>query len=438
MNWYKDIKIAQQLIADISRVISKSDFERRVQMLYNEYKNYFDEDITSWQKWIQEDPYNVYLSLDSDAAFNRNYMQNISGDITPHDLVEAYLGGMLNDANQQFYQHTQSPIESTDVGERDLPWQAAEQTKLSANEARSLFQLASQRKNKSNESEVMEARKDMLLFYNTDRELSAKIGITDSELNKKIRSMVGFSFASKQLHEGLNENIPTEHQWSGMLNSSFVGHNSISPEDLDQFVKGIDVSEAGEKSYYGQNGESLRKYIATTFMAIDTRLSYDDLSFKIGQFEKKTTRGKFHSSENSITISDVNVGTVAHEIGHYLDYKFSRELYPNVVFGLSEMSLGDIERFANKLNMIEPKKEWYKKTKLFMEEIRKRGDISSAYLQSATETFARFIDKFTSWTTKKAGGFVYERDSYLDDNFSERDFMTWVRLLQEKSYVDSL
>ena len=432
MNWYKS---AQQ--EDASSIISKSDFERRLQMLFNQYREALD--YKSWQQWIREDPNGVYLTLDSDADFYRNYMQNVSEDINIRDIVDAYLNGQLKDIPQQPYQYTQMPIERTDIGERTLPWQAEEQKELSVDEAQSLYQLASQRKTKSNEQEVFDARKKILLFYNTDKDLAVKIGIADAELNKRIRSMVGFSVSSKRLHERLNQDIPSEHQWSGMLNSSFIGQNKISPEELDQFVKNIDVSDEGVKSYYYKdNGEMLRRYIAATFMAIDTRLAYDDLSFKIGRFEKSTTNGNYSSQENLITISDININTIAHEIGHYLDYKFSRELYPKAAYGLSEMSIGDIDRFSDMNNISDPKKEWFKKAKSFIEDIRKGGDISSEYTQRPGETFSRFIDRFTSWTNKKAGGYVYDRESYRQDKFSEQDFVTWVRLLQEKSYVDSL
>jgi len=165
-------------------------------------------------------------------------------------------------------------------------------------------------------------------------------------------------------------------------------------------------------------------------MSIDTRISYNDLSFIIGSFEKRSTNGRYSPNKKLITVADVNPNTIAHEIGHYLDHKWAEEYFGGTI----DRYLTDVieVRFQT---LPEGHKEWAMKFREFVHgNLVGKSDIWSEYTQQPREVFARFIDRFTQWTTgRKNLGDLSRRD----DSFSESDFLTWVRLLQEKSYVDA-
>ena len=424
-------------IEDISKFITKKDFEDIITRIYNQNKEYLMDDdppINSWMDWIKEDSsYNIGNAIDSDAVVYDMYFRGLPELMNKADLVEAYKQGLLKDNVEQPY--TYEPIEfKEDIKEErePLPWEKAKTKIVDDKKAKLVYEKATQRMTQSNQEEISSYRKELFYMYNSDKELAKKIGISDAELNKKIKSLTGFSITAKKSQDWLNRNIPEDHQWNGIANSSFIGRQVVKPEDLDTLVKKIDVSKDGQDFYFAQSGELLRRQIATVFLAIDSRINYQDLSFEIGDCnpdnKNKTIGGLFLATENKIRISRVYQDTVAHEIGHYLDYKFSKELNENCVEGLSAAYYINSQ---NKEYM-----DWINKYRAFVKNLMKKSDIGSEYLQKPTEVFARFIAQFVRWTTSQAGRVYSDHNSYRGDKFTDSDFRTFVHLLQEKSYID--
>jgi len=424
-------------IEDISKFITKKDFEDIITRIYNQNKEYLMDDdppINSWMDWIKEDSsYNIGNAIDSDAVVYDMYFRGLPELMNKADLVEAYKQGLLKDNVEQPY--TYEPIEfKEDIKEErePLPWEKAKTKIVDDKKAKLVYEKATQRMTQSNQEEISSYRKELFYMYNSDKELAKKIGISDAELNKKIKSLTGFSITAKKSQDWLNRNIPEDHQWNGIANSSFIGRQVVKPEDLDTLVKKIDVSKDGQDFYFAQSGELLRRQIATVFLAIDSRINYQDLSFEIGDCnpdnKNKTIGGLFLVTENKIRISRVYQDTVAHEIGHYLDYKFSKELNENCVEGLSAAYYINSQ---NKEYM-----DWINKYRAFVKNLMKKSDIGSEYLQKPTEVFARFIAQFVRWTTSQAGRVYSDHNSYRGDKFTDSDFRTFVHLLQEKSYID--
>ena len=156
--------------------------------------------------------------------------------------------------------------------------------------------------------------------------------------------------------------------------------------------------------------------------AVDTRIDYHDLSFKIGKCEKPTSLGQYFPRTNTIIISDLLEKTVAHEIGHYLDYKWARQ------YGSNYTPLSDSSYVA----IPEGHQEWAKKYRTFVHNLMDKSDIISEYTQKPSEVFARFVAKFSNWCSGNRYS-SHERS----DKFSVQDYMVFVKLLQEKSYLDA-
>jgi len=431
MNWLQKIAMP---------IFSLQQFEDMAQRVFNRNREYLKEEgITNWRTWVTEgDPYSLSLVFESDYDIYDRYLRSLPEETRAIDLIKMYQQGQLPNYEQPLYKYQPGEIESIDVGKRLLPWQKQNPELLTAEQSRQLYEMAIQRLTPSNRSTVIEARKNLYIAHNADPGFIEKVGITQTELNKKMRTMAGLRVAARRKEEQINNNIPEEHQWVGITNSTFMGRQQMSHDDLDKFVKNIDVTKHG-KGFYGSNGgTALRGYIITTFLAIDTRLQYDDLSFEIGKCKKTTANGEYSNSQKKITISDMSPNTVAHEIGHYLDYKFS-EAYGDKINSLSRsIMVSSTNPGITHLNLPIPQLKWADKYKEFVQNLMDKSDIWSEYTQGASEVFSRFIDKFVGWVSKQSNNY-YHRDLLTErnDRFTEQDYITFIKLMQEKSYLDA-
>ena len=432
MNFKKWIETQDQPIN-----ITKTEFENMLQRVYNIHRaNFREYGIKSWMQWVKEGtPEDIALTLDSERSFYDRYFRHLPEDIRVDDVVTAYLQGRLPNTPIAITSPTQLAIEPTGEPKTKLPWMPQQKQSYSPQELQGIYQAANQRVNNKNRDEVTDARRNLFLAFNSDAELSNKLGITKSELNKKVKTYANFTVRARDLDQQFNKNIPLEHQWGGIINSSFLSKSQIKPEDLDQFVKEIDVPTAGQEFYSGDQGQRLRNYILTTFLSIDTGLSYKDLSFRIGKIvgRRNETRGLYQSVDKRITISNLSPNTVAHEIGHYLDHQFA------LSFGVNYGRLVD----ATHITANRPSKEipiqqlqWVDKYRQFIYNLMDKSDIVSEYSQDAGEVLARFVDFFVTWTGKQAGHWM-GREPFYNDKFTLGDCRTWVRLLQEKSFLDT-
>ncbi len=404
--------------------IYHEDAERMIQSVFNVNRSELAEDgIKTWREWLDRiGPAWIGMAIDNDAGLYNLYLSKEPEGTHGADIVEQFVGGQLP-RKPQVYQPVQRPtVEPTGFQENRLPWQSQPHEALDAVQARDLYERATQR---GGNEEVAEARKSLYFAFNKDKLLAQKIGISQRELNDRIRSYSGLRVKDTHLEDSLNRDVPEEHQWTGITNSTFLGKQTVSNEELDQFVKDIDV-EKGATYWHGTVGEQLRHGILTTFLAIDTRIDYGDLSFVINKIEKRGKRfgGEYSNTERKITISDVNPNTIAHEVGHYLDYKWARNL------GIMTSPLSETMGVSG---INEDQSSWHQRFRLFIHSLAERADIYSEYTQERREIFARFIDAFMQWSNR---GRVH-RESYRADKFEERDYHTFVSLLQEKSYLDS-
>ncbi len=432
----------------IAPPISREEFEDMMARGYGIAKSYNDHELEddaskpsrrlmTWKEWHQHyGDDHVSMMLDNERAIHDRFLSHWPEDYTLDHALRDYREGRLPSRDKSRYQHQNLPIESADVGARNLPWQPQNRQPLSQQQAMAIWQAASVKLTKSNEKQVMDARKGLFFAFNSDPQLSQKIGIKPSELNRKIKSYGGLTAAGHKLEMNLNNQVPEEHTWNGISNSTFLGKMAVDPEDLEQFVKSISVDGPVKHYYMSDSGKTLRRYIASTFLGIDTRISYKDLSFRVGEINpepyKRPPRGVYMSRTKSINIADLNPNTVAHEVGHYLDDKWGDE-YSYAGGNASYLS----ELVGGRKDLPPAHAEWVRRHAAFIRNLCDKGNISSAYYQEPKETFARFIDFFTMWTAKQAGSTMFHQHHTYADGFTPQDAATFVRLLQEKSYIDA-
>lgn len=426
MNWLQ--KTSQQLL-------SRSEFENMVQRVFNRNREYLrEEGIHTWKQWLNTyDDYNLSLVLESDHDIYDRFLRDLPENTMAIDLIKLYRQNQLPETQKEPYTFQRRPIEPTQI-EPSLPWQSKNIQELTPEEAKNIYEIAKQRKTKSNSPQVNEARKTIFFAYYLNPQISKILDVTPT----KLRSFAGLKKHQIDAEKSLNRDVPTEHQWVGMTNSSFIGRQQVDIADLDQFVASINVQKEG-RSYWLNQGDILRRYILDAFMSIDSRLSYEDLAFEIGKCETevggrtKRHRGQYFSREKKIVIADLNPHTVAHEIGHYLDHKWTLEYLKQYGQYLSEINIDKYPLLIKK-EVSEEHKEWIKKYQNFIQNnLMNKSEIYSEYTQSAKEVFARFIDRFVRWTQNYQ---YYTPPSYFD-KFTESDYKVFVQLLQEKSFLDA-
>lgn len=445
-DWYMAVNPVRQAVKQNT---TERDVEHLIEMAYNRGREFFREvGYNTWQQWWAADPDEVVSAIANDADLY-NYATNFLDEEDDYDvraLLDAYKNGDLKGRYREpiILNPQMGPSRPLSLTQPE-PWSPSKKD-LGADEAKTLYTLASSRLTRKNSSVVVEARKSIFLAFNSDKTLAEKIGVPKKDLDKQIRKFSGLTATALETENRLNlsrssegevTEIEHEYRWSGITNTSYLGRAVLDPDDMSSLFGKIHVEKGGEKSgYFHSPGSMLRHYIAQVALAIDTRMSYRDLEFKIGTFERHTVRGEFTPGRKpTITVRADSPFTVAHEMGHYLDFKFGRE------YGLDSYSLSD-SKMINTTNEFYRSRyahehlRWAEKFHQFVDELMTRTDTRSEYTQRRHETFARFVSFFVTWTSKVATKRSFENSPFRD-KFTDLDCRNWVRLLQEKSYLDA-
>jgi plasmid maintenance system antidote protein VapI/uncharacterized protein YerC len=427
----------------ISQNISKKDAERLIDRAYPLFKEYYK----SKQDWLSQGVDNVVMEMESDFNTMKNFeslmKQNETtsklwqeSELTMHDLVDSYLKGHLKDINtnnefsiKNFPESASAPVKKIDDKFYSAP-------RIKKADPKTIWESAKARLTTKNEREVMAARDDLFVLNNIDSDLPNKLGISRDELSKFVQNHSGASTKGIKIENELNTGIHPENKWTGITNTTAIRRANIADEVVANSVKKIDLNG---RSFYQPDLRSMNRHISRTFMAIDTKLSYKDLSFYVKSLSERKAKGLYEASTKTITIDKNLQNTVAHEIGHYLDDKWSRE------FGVT----GGISRYEPSWDYIkknygvsDEKIKWGKDFNKFVEKLTERsetGEFSSLkaeYLQDRGEVFARFVDKFVTWVDQTANKRAFVENSWYRDIFTEKQFKDFVKILQNKSYID--
>lgn len=427
--------------------ISKDEVEQLLKRAYPFVSDFYD----SFEDWMEQDSNTIDLEIESNDITLMRRSEKLReraevpdgkgyrGDVSLSEIIDLYKEGKLtkSTANLDAPRRTDIKTDSSVQPTLTQPFSPKVDSTVAVESLKQLYNTANQRVASSNREAVQKARLDLFVQYNANPNLASELGVTPAELNKKIRTMAGFPASGSSVQRDLNQGVAPQYQWIGISNSSYITKQSLQAESVDPMVKKV----TDKTAKWGQpDGKMLRDYILRTMFAIDTRISYADLTFKVESLERAL--GQYNNQRIEITINTGSSNTVAHEIGHYLDYKWAREIgFDNSLTELTQAGFNK-KLIQEQYNLSDEHMAWVESFKDFSYRLSNVSDLgrdnkSASYRQNPTETFARFVDKFVQWTNKQAGVREWAESGYYDDKFTESQFREFVTLLQEKAFLDA-
>lgn len=411
-----DMATCKQMIERIYRIVNPNQYEDTPI-----YKN-----AEHWLELVGASEVAMYV--DNEYLIQEKYLNNIpaliDGDIYSEDIIEAYQDGALNGGNNK-KQAVRLNISENIEGE-DSRFFAPQKV----DEAKKLYEVAKQKVTNANRQEVMQARARILIFAHNKGAVEA-LGITQTELNKNLRSWANYSAKAREMSQRFNSGVAFSNMWTGIENSSYLYNSSVSEEDFASLVGNIE----------GRSTEYERRYIANTMLALDTHIDYTGINFIFGaNFEKGSVRGTYSDGDRTVRVrGGAGQNTVSHEIGHAIDHQWQRDVWRFVGRDSSSRTNNGLSEGRTNFDLItdEEVKQWVKNFFVFVDNISDSGSISSEYTQSKNEVFARFVAQFVEWTSQIATGrnqsFGY---SGFNDKFTAAQFIEFVKILQEKAKLD--
>ena len=369
----------------------------------------------------------VALYLENEWIIQEKYLNKIpavlEGDVYVAEIIEAYQDKALNGGNNKKAAKRLNVAEGVEAN--DSRFYAPQRVE----EAKKLYEVANQKITNANRSEVNEARARILIFSH-NKGAAVELGITQAELNKKLRSWSNYSANAREISQKINNGVAFANMWSGIENSSYLYNATITEEDFAPLVGKIE----------GRSSEYERRYIANTMLALDTHIDYTGINFVFGEnFTERGVRGKYSDSDRTVRVrGGAGQQTVAHEIGHAIDHQWARDVWNWV----DRKSTGTNNGLSEGLNLdlitIPEVRQWVENYFSFIDNISDSGNIHSEYLQSKNEVFARFVAQFVDWTVQIATGrsAIYSFSDF-NDKFTMAQFVEFAKILQEKAKLDT-
>lgn len=419
----------------INQSLTMEDMDKMIEIAFrqNGIKDWYDGKYNNGKEWLEgEGADEVITYLENTEIIINNYLNPLSsrdeayynGDYYIEDIMEAYQNGTLTGYKQERVDLDTS-VDTNYVDERFYSPQTIELTQ-------ELYDKANQRVTNKNRDEINKARADFIIAAHNPGTIES-LGLDVKEINKKIKDWSAYTKEARELSQTLNEGVAKQNQWSGLENSSIVNTISVSNEQMEQMVKEV----KGDSSGYQ------RKYITSTMLALDTHIDYSNLTFEFDmqrELAAESALGDYDKRTDTIRIGNGYQNTVAHEIGHYIDYQWLREITgnKNMAYPLSEYGENSVY-----WDLLSPEQQQFVKNyNRFISNIRDAATMGYGnkvdYYQKNTEVFARFVGKFTEWVKNKATNnrYGYE-DKFYKDNFTESQYKEFVKILQEKSALDT-
>lgn len=415
---------------DIDDVINQSmTMEQAKDMIQRAFviggiKEWFDGEYRNGDEWLKgEGADAVALVVENEWTLQQKFLDKIQGvldgDFYAVDIIEAYEKGTLTGKVKQNVVKRLDTFKSTKA--TDTRVFAPKEIK----NAQEIYKVALERVTNSNREKVYQARADIIMFAH-NRGAAEALGLTQSELNKKLSTWARYTARAKEVSMRINKDVALFNRWTGIENSNVLNRATVSQAELDNLVNEIK----------GDNNGWQRSYIMRTMLALDTHIDYSELNFEfVGtpktSFDNKSVNGLYDNSKRKITVKYNAPHTVAHEMGHFLDYQWARD------FGLNSQALTD--GFGRDKQTDPDVKQFLTNFDEFIEQIEDSADLRSGYTMDRKEVFARFVAKFVQWVDLVANGQRSYAQEYLsyNDKFTASQYIEFVRLLQEKSMLDS-
>jgi hypothetical protein len=429
---------------EINKYFSKNKVERMMRKLYPLAKEVDETDPAKDEKFsdfIKRSPEDLEFLASNWSEIYNEFLKDIDFDqvgFSLEDVIDLWQKDQLKEVYEKPFSVERGEIkgEAGPAGALGEPKNIAE---LSPEQAKEIWAQANVRQTEGNKKNVEAARRWLFHAFNADPDLGKKLGLAVSQVTNFLRNKAGIRKQGMELEDRLNAGVAGPFHWVGISNLAWINRTEVTPDILAQYVKDISVSKEGATAF-NSNKEWFCRMISTSLLGFDTRLLYQDLSFEIGKCDKETSNGQYSSNKNLITIKSLAQNTVSHEIAHYLDYKFARELGLN--YGGLTSATPNWELIKTRYGISDAHIAWAKKFQAFVQDLKKgaeagRDQKRATYLQDPGEVFARFGAKFIGWVENQAGIATITNDGFYSDKFTETQFRNFVMLLQEKAYLDA-
>lgn len=419
--------------ADIDTQINQSmTMEEAKQMVQRAFvlggiQEWYEGEYKNGDEWLKaQGADEVAMYIDNEYTLQEKYLNKIQGILDDKfytsDVLEAYLNGTLTGKEKAKAIRLDT---SKDYRINDERFYSPQRI----TEAKSLYEIANQRLTNQNRAEVSSARAKILLFAH-NKGASELLGLTQAELNKKLRAWGGYPASALEVSKRINNGVADSNKWAGIENCSWLNRSTVTDEEIKSLVKSVE----GESNSYEN------KYIARTMLALDTHIDWSWLSIEFDSAEgvnKKhngsgRVNGFYNNDRRKIVVQHNMPNTVAHEMGHALDYQWARDL------GFSYDALTTVNRNTKRITDADTK-QFFDNFKIFMDSLTDNSDIRSEYTQDPKEVFARFVAKFIQWVDNTGtGGRTYNTEfSFYNDKFSASNYIEFAKLLQEKAMLDA-
>lgn len=419
----------------INTSMTMAEARRMVETAYrvNNIAEYYAGEYTDAEDWLRKagsDEVEMYIENDFDlqAKYVNSNEDILNEEYRIADVLEAYLAGTL--VGKPAPKPTRLDVsQSTRI--QDTRFYAPQQVQ----DARALYEVAIKKATGKDALAVTRARSQILLFAH-NKGAAELLGITQAELNKKLRSWSNYSATAREISQKINAGVAEQNRWTGIENCAYISKANVSEEDVGRLVASIEGESRGFE----------RRYIARVMLAADTHIDYSGLHFKFASAatvnaDNKGGSGRvngfYRDDARLIEVAYDKPNTVAHEMGHYLDAQWGRDLVGSSTTSHLWLTSGvnaDIvrERYG------EAGVTFLNNFKMFINSLADVNSTYSSYTNDRKEIFARFFARFIEWTDNIATGNKYysmESAAY-GDKFTQAQFVEFARLLQEKALLD--
>lgn len=420
----------------INTSMTMAEAKRMIETAYkvNNIAEYYEGEYANAEDWLKKagsDEVEMYIENDFDlqAKYVNSNEDILNEEYRISDVLDAYLAGTLIGKEKP-------KPKRLDVSQSTKLEDSRFYSPQKIKDAKATFELAKQKAVGKDTAAINRARSEILLFAH-NKGAAELLGVTQADLNKKLRSWSNYSATARDISERINAGVAEENRWTGIENSSYINKAKVTNEDIERLVASV---EGDSKGYE-------RKYIARVMLAADTHIDYSGLKFKFASSQQVNedhpggnssgrVLGFYDDTNRQIEVTHDKPNTVAHEMGHYIDAQWGRELVGSTgshLF-LTRGINADIvrERYG------EPGVQFLNNFKLFINSLSDVNQTYNSYYNDRGEIFARFFARFIEWTDNIATGnkyYSYESTMY-GDKFTQAQYVEFARLLQEKALLD--
>ena len=425
--------------AKVNSAMTMDEAKRMLESTFKicEIRRYSDGEYQNAEQWLREaGSEEVEMYIYNEWSLQEKYMNNnediLNEEYNLSDVLDAYLEGTLIGKEKPKAKRMDT---SKSYGLRDDRFYAPQKIE----NAKEFLTLANQKLTATNRNAVNNARAKVLLFAH-NKGAAELLGMSQAELNKKLRSWSAYSAQAKRISEAANRGVAEENRWTGIENCAYISKTAVSDEEIERLTGEIKGNPNGYE----------KRYIARVMLAADTHISYKRLKFVFeskrdvnARFGNPNGRTNGFYSPGNAEVPDTIVcsygapETVAHEMGHYIDTRWGRDLVGSnsgalfLTRGVNE----DMIRARHGEDGI----QFVRNFNIFINSLMNVNTAISSYTNDQAEVFARFFAKFVEWTDNIATGsktYSYESNMY-GDKFTQSQYVEFIKLLQEKSMLDA-